>query len=191
MDLAANPRVSNMVFNVPGATIVDIFANPASSFHENLLAVLAPIQENTPQYLQTLQVAKWILDPAEPANFASHVLGNRLASPLDAPLSQVPGAVPGARSALVQAALCDGTIPNAQNAYFASQLLGQPLPAPGDASTGFLQWYIHGSGNSCPDGAVPHGFLLDPTTDPTLTGAAQTTAAAFLASPSAQPATVR
>jgi hypothetical protein len=185
VDLAAIPRFQNAVFNAPGATLVDIFANPESHFHQTLLDLLDPIVEGTPDYLKTLQVAKWILDPADPANFAPHVLADRLTSPLDA----LPGN-PTSRSALVQAALCDGTIPNAQNAYFASQL-GVAVPAAGAASNGYVQWYLTGAtGAVCPDNAATHGFLLDGV-DASLTSQAQTTAGAFLASPAAEPATVR
>ncbi len=186
VDIAVNPRISRAVLSVPGATVVDIFANPASGFHSALLSLLAPIQENTPAYLQLLQVAKWILDPAEPANFGSHVAVSPLASPLNAsfPNPDRTGQV------LNQFALCDATIPNTQNAYFASQL-GLLVPAAGDATSGYVQWYVNSASTAaCPADAVTHGFLLDGV-NLSLTTQAQLTAAAFLKSPSAQPATVR
>jgi len=187
VDLAANPRFSQAVFNAPGATLVDIFGNAESGFHQTLLDLIAPIEEGSAEYLKLLQVAKWILDPADPANFAPHVLTNRLASPLDD--AGLPG-LPSSRSALVQLGLCDPTIPNAQNAYFASQL-GLPVPAPGAGGTGRVQWFVNSaSGETCPDAGATHGFLLDGV-DPTLTIQAQTAAAAFLASGANQPVTVR
>jgi hypothetical protein len=186
VDVAVNPRVSRAVFNTPGSTVVDIFANPDSSYHARLIALLAPIQENTPAYLQTLQVAKWILDPAEPANFASHVALDPLTSPLNASFPNPPRA----GQVLTQNALCDPSIPNTQNAYFASQL-GLPVPAPGAATSGYVQWYVNSASTAtCPADAVTHGFLLDGV-NLSLTTQAQLTAAAFLKSPSAQPATVR
>lgn len=187
VDIAVNPRISHAVFNVPGATVVDIFANPDSGFHASLLSLLSPIQENTPAYLQVLQVAKWILDPAEPANFGSHVIADRLTSPLNAA-----GFVNQSRTGqvLVQSALCDATIPNAQNAFFASQL-GLVVPAPGDTSFRQMQWYVDSaSAEACPADAVTHGFLLDGV-NISLTQQAQATAASFLASPAVEPATVR
>jgi hypothetical protein len=185
VDLAVNPRFSRAVFNVPGATVVDIFANPESGFHARLLQLLAPVQENTAEYLQLLQVAKWILDPADPTNFNRYVLDPTLHSPLNDAGIPFP-----TREVLVQAALCDGTIPNAQNAFFASQL-GITVPAPGAGTTGRFQWYLNGaSGAACPGNAATHGFLFD-LVHPTLTGQAQATAVGFLASPADVPATVR
>ncbi|HVO17893.1 MAG TPA: hypothetical protein VMU15_01470 [Anaeromyxobacter sp.] len=186
VDIAVNPRISRAVLDVPGATVVDIFADPASVYHAALLALLAPIQENTPAYLQTLQLAKWILDPAEPANFGSHVALDPLVSPLNAsfPNPDRVGAI------LVQNALCDGSIPNTENAFFDSQL-GLLVPTAGDTTNGYVQWYVNAaSGATCPADATTHGFLLD-YVNLSLTTQAQTTAASFLSSPSAEPATVR
>jgi hypothetical protein len=187
VDIAVNPRISRAVFNTPGATLVDIFADPASHLHAALLGLIAPIQAGTAAYLQLLQVAKWILDPADPANFGSHVALSPLASPLNASFPNPDRA----GTVLVQSALCDGTIPNTENAYFASQL-GLLVPAPGDSTNGYVQWYGDlNSSAACPAGVASHGFLLDPTGNPSLTTQAQTTAGAFLSSPAAQPATVR
>jgi hypothetical protein len=187
VDIAVNPRISRAVFSVPGATIVDIFANPESRFHASLVSLVAPIQENSPEYLQLLQVAKWILDPADPANFGRHVIASPLASPLNgAPFNFANPDRTG--KILTQNALCDNTIPNTQNAYFASQL-GLAVPAAGAATNGFVQWYAKSAGVTCPADAVTHGFLLDGA-NLSLTSKAQTTAGGFLANPSAQPATV-
>jgi len=195
VDIAANPRIARAVFNAPGATVVDILANPASSFHAALLEAIAPIQENTPEYLQVLQIAKWVLDPAEPANFGQHVIQSPLASPLNAagfPNPDRTGAV------LLENAYCDNTVPNTQNAYFASQVIGPLVPPPGAGTTGYVQWYIDATVASpppaCPANGVgppaaTHGFLLDGVALP-LTTTAQTTAARFLLSPSAQPDTI-
>jgi hypothetical protein len=184
VDLAANPRFTNAVFNTPGATLVDVLANPKSEFHARLLQLIAPVEEGTADYLKLLQVAKWILDPADPANFAGHVTANRLESPLD----DLPG-LPETRSALTQSALCDPTIPNEQNALF-SALLGLAVPAAGAGTSGYVQWYVGGAGTACPDDGADHGFLIRPV-DPTLTTSAQAAAADFLADPAPKPATVR
>jgi hypothetical protein len=186
VDLAANPRFSRAVFNAPGATVVDIFANPQSGFHQTLLDLLAPIEEGSADYLKLLQVAKWILDPADPANFAPHVLTDRLPSPLDGVL---PG-LPSSRSALAQFALCDPTIPNTQNAYFASQL-GLTVPAANAGGTGRVQWFINSaSTQTCPADGATHGFLLDGV-HVNLTTQAQTAATTFLVTEANQAVTVR
>ncbi len=187
VDVAVNPRFSHSVFAAPGATVVDIFANPASDYHAALVELLDPIQENSAEYLQLLQVAKWILDPAEPANFAKHVNLERLVSPLNAA-----GFANQSRAGqlLVENALCDNVIPNTQNAYFASQL-GLSVPTPGAASSGYVQWYVNSAATqTCPADAATHSFLFDGA-DLSLTTQAQVTAASFLASPATQPATVR
>jgi hypothetical protein len=181
LNLAANDRFSRAVLNTGGATLVDIFANPTSGYHDDLVALLAtndpPIQEDTAGYRQFLQVAKWILDPAEPANFAA-----RVATPL-----------------LFQAAYCDGTIPNDQNELLAA-LLGATPPLPATtATTGRFQWFLgtaSGDVGACPapgaqppPSAVSHGFLLASTSPVTI--AAQSALADFLATGDAQPTPFR
>jgi hypothetical protein len=186
VDLAANPRFTRAVFNAPGATLVDIFGSTDSAFHQTLLDLIDPIKPGTADYLKLLQVAKWILDPADPANFAPHVLQDRLTSPLDALLP----ALPSSRSALAQFALCDPKIPNAQNAYFASQL-GLTVPAPTAGGDGRVEWFIDSaSGATCPADGATHGFLLDGV-HATLTVQAQSNATAFLLGGLDQPVTVR
>jgi hypothetical protein len=180
---AVNPRITRAVFNVGGATLVDVFANPASSTHEALLDLIAPVEENTPDYLKLLIVAKWILDPAEPANFLGHVRSGDLTS--FSPTFPMP-----TREVLTQIGLCDDLVPNDQNTYFSARL-GLSVPAAGASSTGRTTWYLSGAtGATCPDNGVTHGFLLD-NAIPTLTAQAQTNAASFLAAPADQAATVR
>jgi hypothetical protein len=194
VDMAVNPRISRAVLNVGGATTVDIFANPESAFHANLLALLAPVTEGSAAYLQTLQVAKWILDPSEPANFAKYVIPTAGTAPLVSPLNAAGIPFPASRPVLAQYAMCDGTIPNAQNAYLAAEL-GLTVPAPTTPTTGRIQWYSKNSAATCTTdpattSAVTHGFLLNDGGDLFLTGAAQTYAGGFLASPADVPTTV-
>jgi hypothetical protein len=192
LNVAANPRFTRAVLAEGGGTAIDIFANPDSGFHATLIALLGaatpPIVEGSPEYLQFLQVAKWVLDPADPINFAGTLLGDaghpRL--PIGLPFAPVQPA-----GVLAQAALCDGTIPNPQNEELAG-LIGvfPPLP-PDTAGTGDFQWFINSaSGASCPADAATHGVLLD-FVSPSLTGQAQASAGSFLSTGAAQPTPVR
>lgn len=180
LSLALNPRIKKGAFHAGGATLVDVFANPAAQDHPTLVALLGsftpPILENTPEYLQFLQVAKWILDPADPANYG--------------PIIAASG-----KPVLSQMGLCDQRVPNDQNRLFTA-LLGLPVPEPTAGGTGFSQWFINAAtGATCPDALADHGFLLDPwpppPAAPTLTQQAQASFGSFLATSAAQPVTVR
>jgi dienelactone hydrolase len=192
LSVATNPRFSRAVLAEGGATAIDVFANPASTaFHPDLVALLLtatpPIVENTPQYLQFLQIAKWVLDPADPANFAGTLAGD--AGHPRLPIG-LPFAPAGATDLLVQAALCDDHVPNPQNELLAG-LVGFPPPDPATAGTGNFQWFMTGAtGATCPANAATHGVLLD-FASPTLTGAAQATVGDFLSTGAGQPTPVR
>ncbi|MBI5068949.1 MAG: hypothetical protein HZB56_11985 [Deltaproteobacteria bacterium] len=180
LSVALNPRIQKGAFHAGGATLVDVFANPAAQDHPTLVALLGsfnpPILENTPEYLQFLQVAKWILDPADPANYGALIAAS-------------------GKPVLSQIGLCDQRVPNDQNRLFTA-LLGLPVPEPTAGGTGFTQWFINAAtGATCPDALADHGFLIDPwpppPAAPTLTFQAQSSFGAFLATSAAQPATVR
>jgi hypothetical protein len=176
LSVAVNPRFKKGAFHAGFATIVDDLSNPASSDNARLLALLAsatpPIVPGTPAYLQFLQVAKWVLDPADAANYAPLIAAS-------------------AKPVLSQIGLCDTRIPNAQSQYFTA-MLGLPVPAAGAAGTGFTQWFIDSAATaSCPADGVDHGFLIDPTQSPSLTAQAQASFADFLATGAPQPTTVR
>src|SRR5207245_3458893 len=116
MDVAANPRVSNAVLNVGGGTLVDVFTtSPAFSTSTNALLASLGIQPGANSaYLQFLVVAKTVIDPADPVNFAGHLQSNRLVNLLgsnfdDGTGHQRPKAI------LTQAAFCDQTVPNPWN----------------------------------------------------------------------------
>ncbi len=173
LSVALNPRIQKGAFHAGGATLVDVFANPAAQDHPTLLALLGsftpPILENTPEYLQFLQVAKWILDPADPANYGALIAAS-------------------GKPVLSQIGLCDQRVPNDQNRLFTA-LLGLPVPEPTAGGTGFTQWFINAAtGAACPDALADHGFLIEPGP---LTVQAQTSFGAFLATSAAQPVTVR
>jgi dienelactone hydrolase len=186
--LAVNPRFTRAVTYAGGATAIDVFANPESRYHANLVALLAgaDVTEGSADYLKLLQIGKWIMDPADPANFAKHVIPGSLPSPFAlppfsaTPLAALWPAQP-VRDVLTQLSICDGTVPNAQNQLF-SALLGLSVPSPSSATTGRVQWYAQTGAGVCPGDAVTHSNLLDFVT-PSLTQQAQAYASDFLASP--------
>lgn len=203
-DVATNPRISKAVFNVGGGTIVDVFTNsPAFAAQVDALLAGLGIQRGTAAFLQFLVVAKTILDPADPINFARHLTANTLPN-----LLVSPPAPQAAKKVLVQMANCDQVVPNpfglvwASNVAFSSAPPGGPLPtgaaffAPG--ATGTFQLFVgpafnpadFGNPAKCTDttaaGALVvnnspsggHGFLT--SFENSLTLAAQNDAASFL-----------
>jgi hypothetical protein len=203
MDVAANPRISKAVLNVGGGTLVDIFTT-SPAFVSGVDALLAGlgITPGTAEYLQFLAVAKLILDPADPINFAGHLTANTLPNLLP-PLGGNPnGSVPqAAKKVLSQMALCDQTVPNTWGYVLDSNAATGPLPGfPGFATgPGTFQLFfklvggpptpteINAAIQACavPGGtsthAVEHGFYTD-WSDALMTGQAQSDAAAFVVS---------
>jgi hypothetical protein len=189
--VATNPRLTSAVFNVGGATAVDVFTtSPAFASSVDALLAGLGIAPGTAAYLQFLAVAKTILDPADPVNFAVHLSADRLPDLLTPAAQQPPKAV------LAQAALCDDTVPNVWNYLLASSAGLGPLPgATGFGGPGTFQLFLNGApptgidaairACSSPTGtspyAVTHGFFADGV-DPAITAAAQSDAAAFLRS---------
>lgn len=94
--VATNPRYSRAAFTASGGTLVDVYTNspPYRATVEALLASIIPgftfdkVTAGNAQfdpavaarYAQTLIVMKWILDPAEPLNYAAEVETNALAN---------------------------------------------------------------------------------------------------------------
>ena len=194
-DVAANPRFSRAVLNVGGGTTVDIFANsPAFAAGTTALLKGIGIQKGANAgYLQFLVVAKTILDPADPLNFAGHLQAQTLPNLLVDAKGKTPQA---AKAILTQAAFCDQVVPNPFNFLLDSTAATGPLPGlPGFGGPGNFQLFYKGSaapsaadlracpsptsGLGPPDSAVSHGFLLDGR-DAQITGKAQADAAAFL-----------
>jgi hypothetical protein len=173
--VAANPRITRASLSVGGGTIVDIFTNaPAfQSGVDALFASLIPgytrakITSTDPafdpaiaaSYLKTINVAKWILDPGDPINYAQHLR----AAPLPNLLANPDGSVPmAAKEVFAQVALGDTTVPNAFN-YLLDNLIGAHIttysddnPAGGPAPHSML-------GTTPQVQADAAGFLLDPT----------------------------
>ncbi len=188
-DVAANPRISAAVFNVGGGTVVDVFTNsPAFVATTNALLAGLGIVPGTAKYLQFLTVAKTVLDPAEPVNFAGHLQSNTLPNLLGTG-NQIPKAV------LAQAAFCDQVVPNPFNFILdANAGTGPLLGATGFGGPGTFELFYKGTapptpaalgacpapgGTNIPASAVSHGFLTD-WADTAMTTQAQLDAAKFL-----------
>ncbi|ACL63408.1 conserved hypothetical protein [Anaeromyxobacter dehalogenans 2CP-1] len=184
--LATNPRFARGVLNVPGGTLVDVFTNApafATSVNELFLSLgidRSQIPTNpavASRYLQTLILAKWILDPAEPLNYAAHVR-TKLASPLlAAPPAGMGGTglVHAATDVLGQLAKCDAVVPNATTVVG-----GIPLPY-GDellalAGAPSTLYVSASAANNC----VPHGVLNDTLLPTPIGGQVRDDAAQFL-----------
>ena len=175
--MATNPRVSRGVLSVGGGTAVDVFST-SPSFQGGLDVLLAGLipgftrPKVTPgdpafdatiaaEYLQLLQVAKWIIDPADPINYAGHVR----TSPLPNLLAAADGSVAQtAKDVFAQIALGDTVVPNATN-FELDALLAGPVTT-----------YDLGGGTT----PAPHSMLAQSV-------AVATDAAAFLADPSVVP----
>jgi len=120
--LATNPRFDRGALAVGGATLVDLFTDPQSAFAPQVDAVFAglgiprgEIATNpavAAAYLRTINVAKWIVDPADPANFARHVSTAPLPNLLANPNGTVPQA---AKATFGLVAKGDATIRNPYN----------------------------------------------------------------------------
>jgi hypothetical protein len=134
-NVATNPRISKAVLNVGGGTVVDVFTT-SPAFGATTLALLNQlnIQPGTPQFLQFLIVAKTVLDPADPVNFAQHLSTDGLTLPnlLADPTGHTPQA---SKSLLTQAAFCDQVVPNAWNFLFDSNVACGPKDAPVTGAT--------------------------------------------------------
>ena len=154
MTVASNPRISRAGLNVGGGSVVDIFTtSPAFAPAVNQLLAGLGITPGTAAYLQFLTVAKTILDPADPVNFAGHLTANTLPNLLPPLGGKTDGTVlQTPKKILMQVANCDQVVPNpfglvwASNIAFASAPPGGPLPtgpaffAPG--ATGTFQLFV-------------------------------------------------
>ncbi len=174
--LATNPRFDRASLATGGATLVDFFTDFQSAYAPIVDGVFAGIGIPRDQvatnpavaanYLRTINVAKWIVDPADPANYVAHVT----TSPLPNLLANPDGSVPqAAKPTFGLIAKGDANIRNPYNELYYS-LLG--------AST----FVYEGPGGA----NVDHGFFG-------VTPVAQADAAAFLFDltlPAASPVTL-
>ena len=181
LDVAANPRFSRTALNVGGGTIVDIFTT-SPAFAPGLGQLLGGlgIEPGTAAYLEFLLAAKWVLDPADPVNFAGHLV----TAPLPNLLANPNGSVPQApKVVLGQAARCDNVVPNATNEELYGNVPLAPIDPVGGSASPTVQWYMASTSGACPtDGTTgpgaTHGFLLD-FANPSLTTKAQTNVVEF------------
>lgn len=182
LNTAANPRIGSAVLNAGGATMVDIFTR-APSFRAQVDALFLSLGIDRSRladatvagnYLRTLSVAKWILDPADPLNFAGRITDPATTLPnLLPPLGgNTDGSVrQAAKKMLGQNAFCDRTIPNAFNLELEGNagLVASPAAPPTAPSSGNVQWFLFSGGAAdpdpvigCPAGlAAPHGFFTN------------------------------
>jgi pimeloyl-ACP methyl ester carboxylesterase len=180
--IAANPRIAAMVDVAGGATFMDVASNPQSYFNSIFLGLLAAggIQPGTPDYLKTLQIGKWILDPADPANFAQYITGSVRPTLTTIPATLSTMFPTTSRPVLGQFSLCDGTVPNAQNTYLAAQM-GLNVPSPYTPDLGRVEWLMQGTSGTCAADGVGHSIISN-FSIPSLTYKAQADAATFLGS---------
>lgn len=211
LNAAANPRLAKAVLNVGGGTQVDVFSTKGSTFRPRLEALLSSLgvvfdpvtHDPTPAtaglYLKFINIAKWILDPSDPINFARYVTTDGTKTLPNLLLKQANQA---GKAALGQIAECDATVPNPTNAELYLNMGLGPLytganPSTSSTVTTFIE--LSNAGPSCvgtaaaSTGTLAHGFLTswgisyDATNTPiydatvnTLTKDAQDQAAAFL-----------
>ena len=203
-DVAVNPRISTAVLNVGGGTVVDVFTtSPAFATTTNTLLASLGIQPGANSaYLQFLVVAKTILDPADPVNFAGHLTANTLPNLLANPNGTV---AQSAKAVLRQVAFCDQVVPNPFNFILYSTV--SPFTYPPTGAPGTFQLFFKGTPNattlqSCPAptsgqaasaNSIAHSFFTDWASGATAqTMQAQSDAASFLVDPAAnQPASLR
>ncbi len=183
LNTAANPRFSKAVLNVPGGTLVDVFTQ-SPSFQTQVAAIFQSLNVpvGSPQYLQALQLAKWILDGGDPINFAGHITADTWPNPLAS------GAAQPAKAVYGQYAICDQVILNP----FEGFLLEQAGAAKGSAADPLTIFTVSGAGSpgacTSPLSNPAHGFLLN-FADVTATTEAQSDAAKWLAGALAPPPT--
>jgi hypothetical protein len=175
-NVAGNPRIASAVLNVGGGTSVDVFSTKGSSFYPRLQQLLRtlgvvfdpvtgdPTPATAGLYLQYLNVAKWILDPSDPINFAGSITDPARMLPnllLKQPAQPV-------KTALGQIAQCDATVPNPTNVELYLNMGLGPLYTGGAATPGAtLTTFVDNNtpAGACPGvgssvaGGTPHGFM--------------------------------
>ncbi|HTP26407.1 MAG TPA: hypothetical protein VMK12_12210, partial [Anaeromyxobacteraceae bacterium] len=212
---AVDPRISRAVLNTNGGTLFDVFTNsPALKPQVDVLFSELGVPDRTAtdpatqsRLLQIASVAKWILDPADPINFAGHLQEDPLPNLLPPIGGAADGSVrQGAKGVLAQIATCDQTVPNPFNELAAGDIGLNPVP-PSVAGSGTVQWFQDRNapqipavypGSGCAAGMrVSHTFLfdfgaalplgaplspgsLDAASSASLTSSAQSSAASFL-----------
>lgn len=128
LDVATNPRITKAALNAGGGTLVDILStSPAFATPLRQLLTGLGITPGTPQYLQFLTVAKTVLDPADPVNFAGHITASTLPDFIANSNLTVPQA---AKKVLIQVANCDQVVPSPFGLVWSSNLAFANLTSP-------------------------------------------------------------
>jgi hypothetical protein len=213
VNVAANPRITRAALNVGGGTLVDTFTtSPAFANDINALLAGMGIARGSSSYLQFLAVAKLIIDPADPINYAGNLTANTLPNLLPPLGGAIDGSVAQApKRILTQVALCDQTVPNTWNYVWASNVGSSPLPvAPNFGVPGTFQLYAMQDGvapaslqaaigaavqtcgvpGATSPHAVKHAFFTDWTFSSGATLRAQEDAADFVLSATHLPASL-
>ncbi len=157
------PNVGNVVLNVPGGDLTGIlltspaFEQPRNAFLATLAS--AGITPGTPGFDQFVGLAKMILDPADPVNYAFHIENG--------------SATPSGRQAFIQYIEMDPITPNPQTVAM--------INAANDRDSD-NKIEVHLYTPTVAELAIDkrHGFLLDFTGNPTITAGAQNEAVQFL-----------
>jgi len=169
--VATNPRITRATLDVGGGTFADIAINaPAFKAElEPLFAALIPgftweaVTPGDPafdagiaaEFLQLVNVAKWVLDPGDPINFASHVVTDPLPNLLAGGAPQVSKPTLGLISA------GDTVVPNDQNELLFALMAATTTRYDSNRPAG-----TDGSGIPYAANSVPHGIIgaLPPVT---------------------------
>jgi len=174
--VATNPRFKRAALSVPGGTLVDVFTT-SPSFQANLVPLFKTLgidlvcvqtgagcdaatrAAETTAFQQTLAVAKWVLDPADPVNYAANVV-NKLPAP-DAntalAFTQIIGGGLGSATtdAFGQIVANDQVVPNPTN-----RLLSNLAKGPGGARYNFTTYTsVLGEAPGGVPAANGHGLL--------------------------------
>jgi hypothetical protein len=167
VDVAVSPAFKGAVLAAGGGHFIDIgFDSPTFAPGVTQIVAGLGIQPGSAAFLQFLQVAKWVHDPADPVNFAATLAARTI-------------------PVLGQAARCDSVVPNTQNQLFYGLLGKSPTNPLTSAPSSTMQWYMQDTTTACPadgstgQGGATHGFLLD-FVNQSLTVKAQTNAVTFL-----------
>jgi hypothetical protein len=196
--LATNGRYSRGVLTVSGGTIFDVITRaPAFTPEIDLLFSQPPFNINrsliptdpvvAAEYAQLSILGKWILDPADPINYAANV---EQKLPFAVPLGPLVSTTTDAQG---QLAKCDPVVPNSTT-FYDPPANTQPVGAFGellfnDGAPSPIPFTLYSSA-TLPGGCVPHGMLIDLVTSAPDAIEVQDQAADFLKSLTRPPATV-
>lgn len=183
---SVSPDTNNVVLNVPGGELPQIIlTSPSFAAQRTALTTVLAAQGRplgTPGFDTFINVAQWILDPADPANMAY-----RLTHTADTGTGAAPNAN---RKAFIQFIEKDQTVPNGTNFALvraANRTFADTAPS-FNCQAPLACYEFTETGNGFNETNVPlaarHGFLLSPAPNAVgvgLTTTAQTQAATFLA----------